>query len=758
MLVGRPDLYPVQLTSEQIAITKQILYQNKGCETIKQRANVLMGLDQMSKVGMNKGDIGCLLNVSNKTVYNISKLFFEGGLDEVFTLKRSPCSNTAQTVFDLRTEVLLLTMLCGPPPKGRSSWTTRLAAEELSHLFPNEKNFSHTTVWRAMQKLELKPHKSEYWNIPELTPEFIYRMEDILSVYERPYNPKFPLICMDECALQLLKEIKDRLPMKPGATEKLDSVYSRLGVRDVFMFVEPLRGIFYADAQKTRTAIDWAYQIKYLTDVLYPDAEKIVLVMDNLNTHLIESLYKAFAPEEAKRIVDRLEIHYTPVHGSWLNMAEIAINIMKREAIPVYFKKEATAEELDSQLIHWMNRKNTENKAINWNLTVEKNRKKNPSLYNLPAEFSRISSTEKFLSQNNIDDVNFKFSTEPRAIENQSVNIDGPIIDLVACMDEQGKVYFDVARENDRIILSENTGKNVVAEILGKRKTRAEDGWIVPVCSMPKNSKSKDIALPKADYTFMAWGEQVVDAYNRKYDSRFPVICIQKSSYDCQELTGNTWLLNLKEENLEKKRKSKKNDDLQPDSLNDNLKDDTNQVMPEEDDGILNDESKKIMSDNNCLNSDENDDHKIGITFMTEPLTGKKFFLISDNKDQLSWAEAIAYLVNKEYPEAEKITLLVPENKSSLISTIYQRYPPEEASRILNKVETIKIPSSAAWLNISELESITFLRGCLKIGINNIDSLAKELKKWKQEYPCGRIKINLQSFRTIFSDVYKLKQ
>ena len=422
---------------------------------------------------------------------------------------------------------------------------------------------------------------------------------------------------------------------------------------------------------------------------------------------------------------------------------------MKREAIPVYFKKEATAEELDSQLIHWMNRKNTENKAINWNLTVEKNRKKNPSLYNLPAEFSRISSTEKFLSQNNIDDVNFKFSTEPRAIENQSVNIDGPIIDLVACMDEQGKVYFDVARENDRIILSENTGKNVVAEILGKRKTRAEDGWIVPVCSMPKNSKSKDIALPKADYTFMAWGEQVVDAYNRKYDSRFPVICIQKSSYDCQELTGNTWLLNLKEENLEKKRKSKKNDDLQPDSLNDNLKDDTNQVMPEEDDGILNDESKKIMSDNNCLNSDENDDHKIGITFMTEPLTGKKFFLISDNKDQLSWAEAIAYLVNKEYPEAEKITLLVPENKSSLISTIYQRYPPEEASRILNKVETIKIPSSAAWLNISELESITFLRGCLKIGINNIDSLAKELKKWKQEYPCGRIKINLQSFRRI---------
>ena len=156
-------------------------------------------------------------------------------------------------------------------------------------------------------------------------------MEDVLDVYQRPYDLRRPVVCIDETNKQLIKE--ERLPCKPGSPEKVGSVYIRNGVANVFMISEPLAGKRDTVVTKTRTAVDFANILKYTADELYAEAEKIVLVTDNLNTHSHASLYKAFSPEEARRLAERYEWHYTPVHGSWLDMAEIEIGIMSRQAL-----------------------------------------------------------------------------------------------------------------------------------------------------------------------------------------------------------------------------------------------------------------------------------------------------------------------------------------------------------------------------------------------------------------------------------------
>jgi hypothetical protein len=148
-------------------------------------------------------------------------------------------------------------------------------------------------------------------------------MEDILDFYETPYNPRKPVICMDEKPYQLIGNVSEPLPMRPGDNGKIDSKYRREGICSIFIFTEPLAGWRHSSVRESRTTLDWAEKIKYLLTVCYPDTEKIILVMDNLNTHAVSSFYKRFAPTAARNYARRLEIHYTPKHGSWLNIAEI---------------------------------------------------------------------------------------------------------------------------------------------------------------------------------------------------------------------------------------------------------------------------------------------------------------------------------------------------------------------------------------------------------------------------------------------------
>jgi hypothetical protein len=203
-------------------------------------------------------------------------------------------------------------------------------------------------------------------------------MEDILDVYEMPFDPLKPVVCMDEKPYQLLGEAREPLPMRQGSNQKIDSEYTREGTCSIFVFTEPLGGVRHVSVQNQRTSIDWANEIKYLVNVTYPNIEKIVLVMDNLNTHKISSLYKAFPPEEARRIAKRLEIHNTPKHGSWLNIAEIELNVMTRQCLR---RRIDNVEKLSSELAIWEKERNCNTAKVNWHFTNDHARTKLISLY-----------------------------------------------------------------------------------------------------------------------------------------------------------------------------------------------------------------------------------------------------------------------------------------------------------------------------------------------------------------------------------------
>ncbi len=214
------------------------------------------------------------------------------------------------------------------------------------------------------------------WCIPAADAEFVSKMEDVLEVYQRPYDPLRPVVCVDETNKQLIGE--NRIPCEPGQPEKVDSVYVRNGVADVFMISQPLAGKRETVVTETRTALDFAHVLRYISDVLYPHAEKIVLVTDNLNTHSPASFYKAFPPEEARRLTERLEWHFTPKHGSWLNMAEIEIGVMSRQALA---KPLPDMESFKKQVRAWTIRRNADAAKINWQFTTKDARIKLARLY-----------------------------------------------------------------------------------------------------------------------------------------------------------------------------------------------------------------------------------------------------------------------------------------------------------------------------------------------------------------------------------------
>ena len=203
-------------------------------------------------------------------------------------------------------------------------------------------------------------------------------MEDVLDVYELPYDPQRPVVCMDEKPYQLLGEARESWAMRPGNNKKVDSEYVRKGTCSIFAFVEPLGGCHHVSVREHRTAVDWAEEIKYLVDVMYPDVDKIILVMDNLNTHKPSSLYKKYPPEEARRIIKKLEIHYTPKHGSWLDIAEIELNVMTRQCLS---RRIDSIENLRRELAAWEVERNSKKSNVNWQFRTKDARIKLASLY-----------------------------------------------------------------------------------------------------------------------------------------------------------------------------------------------------------------------------------------------------------------------------------------------------------------------------------------------------------------------------------------
>ena len=203
-------------------------------------------------------------------------------------------------------------------------------------------------------------------------------MEDVLTVYHRPYDPRFPQVCMDETSKQLVGETRTPLPAAPGQPARIDYEYERHGVRNLFLFVEPLRGWRHVRVTERRTKQDWASAIQELVDVHYPAAERIILVLDNLNTHVGSALYEAFSPAEARRLLDRLELHYTPPHGSWLNMAEIELSVLARQCLDRRIPDEPLLVE---EVADWVTDRNAQQTPITWRFTAADARIKLHRLY-----------------------------------------------------------------------------------------------------------------------------------------------------------------------------------------------------------------------------------------------------------------------------------------------------------------------------------------------------------------------------------------
>lgn len=219
----------------------------------------------------------------------------------------------------------------------------------------------------------------EEWVIPPAqNAEFVWHMEDVLDVYCRPYDPRRPQVCLDEMSRQLLADTREPLPPASGRAKREDYEYVRQGTVNLFMCCEPLVGWRHVEVTERRTRVDWAHVVKDLVDVRYPNAERIVLVLDNLNTHSPASLYEAFAPAEAKRIADKLEIHYTPKHGSWLDMAEIELSVLSRQCLGQRLpSKEAMTRAVNA----WEQEHNLASAPIDWRFTTADARIKLKRLY-----------------------------------------------------------------------------------------------------------------------------------------------------------------------------------------------------------------------------------------------------------------------------------------------------------------------------------------------------------------------------------------
>jgi transposase len=203
-------------------------------------------------------------------------------------------------------------------------------------------------------------------------------MEALLDIYKKPYNPQVPVVCMDETSTQLIAEVREPWPVKPGSPAKYDTEYKRNGTANIFIAFEPLAGQRHTQVTDQRTKVDWAHYIKDLADNRYAEVERICLIMDNLNTHSKSSLYEALVPQEAKRIADKLDIHYTPKHGSWLNMAEIELSHLSSQGLASRIADKAT---LTKKVQAWNKQRDERNVKAHWQFTTQDARVKLSRLY-----------------------------------------------------------------------------------------------------------------------------------------------------------------------------------------------------------------------------------------------------------------------------------------------------------------------------------------------------------------------------------------
>jgi transposase len=351
---------------------------NGGTHAVRKikRAQILLAAD----AGVSDERIASSVSVGVSTVYRTKRRFVEGNLELALSEEARP---GASRKLSGKETALLVATACSTPPAGHKRWTLELLAGEMVRLTEHA-DLSRETVRRRLGEDDLKPWRRKMWCIPKVDGSYVARMEDVLD-HAEPADPKRPVVCFDETPTQLIGEVRQLIPARPGQPERYDYEYKRNGTANLFMFLDAHQSWRHVKVTEQRTAQDFAACMRDLADLHYPDAALIRVVQDNLSTHTAGALYEAFPAPEVHRILQRLEFHYTPKHASWLNMAEIEISVLHGQCLD---RRIGERDALKAEIEAWERQRNASGARIHWRFTPEKARDKLARAYPHPANTS----------------------------------------------------------------------------------------------------------------------------------------------------------------------------------------------------------------------------------------------------------------------------------------------------------------------------------------------------------------------------------
>ena len=357
--------YRVELSQTERAELTALLSGGKHAARKLKRAQILLAAD----AGASDAAIAANVGVGESTVYRTKRRFVLGNLEAALSEEPRPGASRKLSGKD---EALLIATACSSPPAGRARWTLELLADELVRLTVHA-SVSRETVRRRLAENDLKPWRKDMWCIPQVDGEYVARMEDVLDLYAEAPDPKRPVVCFDESSTQLIGEVRLPIPAEPGQLERYDCEYKRNGTANLFISLDVHRPWRKVKVTDSRAAVDFATCMRELTDVHFPKAERIRVVLDNLSTHSAGALYQAFPACEARRVLRRLEFHFVPKHASWLNMVEIEIGVLRSQCLD---RRIATQQQLKSEIAAWERQRNVAKARIKWMFTTDKARAK----------------------------------------------------------------------------------------------------------------------------------------------------------------------------------------------------------------------------------------------------------------------------------------------------------------------------------------------------------------------------------------------
>src|SRR5271163_2498004 len=366
--------YVVRLSPDEREQLEALIRKGKSPAQRLLKARILLKADvSEAGEGWSDGRIIEALETSPSMVYRVRKQLVEEGFEAVLSRKQRATPAVAR-IFDGEKEAKLIALACSKPPKGRAR-----SVGEKGRGTANCRSRQRLDDWAGSKKNILQPHRRQCWVIPpKANGAFVAAMEDVLAVYTRPRDPDRPLGCLDESSKQLLAETRLPIPMKRGRPARCDYEYERNGTANLFMMFAPLEGWRHVKVTDRRTAVDYAHVLKELAYLHFANAKTIVLIQDNLNTHSKASLYEAFPAPEARRLVERFEWHYTPKHGSWLDLAESELGVLASQCLD---RRIADKQTLVEEIAAWEQDRNANHTKANWQFSTQNARIKLKHLY-----------------------------------------------------------------------------------------------------------------------------------------------------------------------------------------------------------------------------------------------------------------------------------------------------------------------------------------------------------------------------------------